>query len=217
MCLKRLQNNKVYKTTLGMHFVGAAPPDEKVVLCGFYETPPRYLFKAKKLGLDLEKRMKKGALEMLWQPSTEQNVDELVQNLLHRVVSTSASRVLIDGLDGLHRATFHSERVHHIFTALANELRAQNVTTLYTYEVPKLIGPDLEAPISGVSALVENLLYLRFVELDATLHRVLSILKVRDVSYDPRLRSFQIGPNGIELTPLKPTRAGRKARPRSRR
>lgn len=212
------------KTTLSMHFLGATPPNEKAVICGFYETPARYLFKANKLGLALDKRVKRGQLEMLWQPSTELNVDEVVERLLETVMSTGASRLVIDGLDGLQRATFHSERVHHIFTALANELRVQNVTTLYTYEVPKFIGPDLEAPISGVSALVENLLYLRFVELEARLHRVLSILKVRDVAYDPRVRRFDIGEHGISLAPLHVTdrttpapQGTTKARPRSRR
>lgn len=214
------------KTTLSMHFLAATPPNEKAVICGFYETPERFLFKSTKMGLALDKRVKKGQLEMLWQPSTELNVDEVVERLLERVVATGASRLVIDGLDGLQRATFHSERVHHIFTALANELRVQNVTTLYTYEVPKFIGPDLEAPISGVSALVENLLYLRFIELEARLHRVLSILKVRDVAYDTRLRRFEISARGIELEPLtavarRPTPKSAvenpKARPRTRR
>ena len=108
---------------------------------------------------------------------------------------------MIDGLDGLQRATFHSERVHHIFTALANELRARNVTTLYTYEVPKFIGPDLEAPISGVSALVENLIYLRFIERHSRIFRVFSILKVRDAVYDSTLHAFTIDPGGIKIDP----------------
>jgi circadian clock protein KaiC len=187
------------KTSLGLHFLAATPAGQKAVYFGFYETPERLRFKAKKLGLELERRGKRSNVSLLWQPSTEQNVDELVEKLLGELDRTGASRVFIDGLDGLQRATLHAERVHHIFTALANELRARNVTTLYSYEVPKFIGPDLEAPISGVSALVENLIYLRFIEVSAYLYRVLSILKVRETHYDPSLRVFTIGPRGIEL------------------
>lgn len=187
------------KTTMGMHFLAATPPKEKAIFMGFYETPPRLFFKARKLGLALEAQARRGNLTVLWQPSTEQNVDELVERLLGEVIRLGASRVFIDGLDGLQRATFHIERVHHIFTALANELRARNVTTVYTYEVPKFIGPDLEAPITGVSALVENLVYLRFVEQEAKLERVLSILKIRDASYDATLRPFVIDERGIRI------------------
>ena len=163
--------------------------------------PPRARIreKAQRLNLDLGKRMDKGELEVMWQPSTEQNVDALAQRLLDAVARTSASRLFIDGLDGFQRATMHPERVHHVFTAVANELRVRGVTTLYTFEVPKFIGPGLDTPVTGVSALAENLVYLRFVELRSHLYRLLSILKVRDSSYDSSLREFHITDHGIRL------------------
>jgi circadian clock protein KaiC len=89
--------------------------------------------------------------------------------------------------------------VHHVFTAIANELRVRGVTTLYSYEVPKIMGPTLEAPMTGVSALAENLLYLRFFELRSRIYRILSILKVRDCAYDTSLREFHITSSGITL------------------
>lgn len=187
------------KTTLALHYLAATPPKKHAMHFGFYETPPRLLFKAEKLGFGLESRVKRGNLHLVWQASTEQNVDELVQRMLEDIERKKISRLVIDGLDGLQRATLHPERVHHIFTALANELRTRNVTTLYTYEVPKFIGPDLEAPISGVSALVENLIYLRFVEKDSQLFRLLTLLKVRNVAYDTTPRSFRIERTGIEV------------------
>ena len=187
------------KTTLGLHYLAATPKKARGLLFGFYETPARIREKASRLNLDLGKRMDKGELEVLWQPSTEQNVDALAQRLLDAVARTSASRVFIDGLDGFQRATIHPERVHHVFTAVANELRVRGVTTLYTFEVPKFIGPGLDTPVTGVSALAENLIYLRFVELRSHLYRLLSILKVRDSSYDSSLREFHISDHGIRL------------------
>lgn len=187
------------KTTLGLHYLAAGPRKTRSVLFGFYETPARLLEKARKLNLSLDARIKRGELEIVWQPSTEQNVDALAQRLLQAIDNTSATRLFIDGLDGFQRATIHPERVHHVFTAIANELRVRGVTTLYTYEVPKFIGPGLETPVTGVSALAENLIYLRFVELRSHLYRLLSILKVRDSSYDTSLREFHITNQGIRL------------------
>jgi circadian clock protein KaiC len=187
------------KTTLGLHYLSAAPKRERAVLFGFYETPNRLLLKAQALNLPLHRRVASGELELVWQPSTEQNVDALAQRLLDAVERTGATRLFIDGLDGFQRATIHPERVHHVFTAIANELRVRGVTTLYTFEVPKFIGPGLDTPVTGVSALAENLIYLRFVELRSHLYRLLSVLKVRDSSYDTSLREFHISDRGIQL------------------
>lgn len=187
------------KTTLGLHYVAATPKRERAVVFGFYETPVRLLEKASSLNVPLKSRVARGEIELVWQPSTEQNVDALAQRLLDAVDRNGATRVFIDGLDGLQRATIHPERVHHVFTAIANELRVRGVTTLYTYELPKMIGPGLDTPVTGVSALAENLLYLRFVELRSQLYRLISILKVRDGSYDTSLREFHISERGIQL------------------
>jgi len=187
------------KTTLGLHYLAAAPKGSRSVLFGFYETPNRLLQKARMLNLSLDSRIKRGELELVWQPSTEQNVDALVQRLLLAVDRMSATRLFIDGLDGFQRATIHPERVHHVFTAIANELRIRGVTTLYSFEVPKFIGPSVDSPVTGVSALAENLIYLRFVELRSHLYRLLSVLKVRDSGYDSSLREFHITSDGIRL------------------
>ncbi|HTV24565.1 MAG TPA: ATPase domain-containing protein [Polyangiaceae bacterium] len=187
------------KTTLGLHYLAATPRKSRSVLFGFYETPARLLEKARKLNLSLDTRIKRGELEIVWQPSTEQNVDALAERLLQAIANTGATRLFIDGLDGFQRATIHPERVHHVFTAIANELRVRGVTTMYTFEVPKFIGPGLDTPVTGVSSLAENLIYLRFVELRSHLYRLLSVLKVRDSSYDTSLREFHVTNHGIRL------------------
>jgi circadian clock protein KaiC len=187
------------KTTLGLHYIAGTPKREKGVFFGFYETPVRLLEKANALNLSLRQRISRGEIELVWQPSTEQNVDALAQRLLDAVDRTRCSRLFIDGLDGFQRATIHPERVHHVFTAIANELRVRGVTTMYSFEVPKFIGPGLDTPVTGVSSLAENLIYLRFVELRSHLYRLLSILKVRDSNYDTSLREFHISDRGIQL------------------
>jgi circadian clock protein KaiC len=186
------------KTTLAMHYLAAAPKGERSVYFGFYETPARLLSKARTLNLKLDRRVRSGELRIVWQPSTEQNVDALVQRLFLAIQETGASRVVIDGLDGFQRATLHASRAHHIFTAIANELRVRGVTTIYTYEVSNILGGS-QMPITGVSALAENLLYLRFAELRSRIYRLLSILKVRDSAYDTSLREFHITDQGIKL------------------
>lgn len=186
------------KTTMALHYLSATPKNEKALYFGFYETPARLLSKARKLNLSLDRRVRRGELQLVWKPSTEQNVDALVQTLFSALEASGAQRLVIDGLDGFQRATIHQDRVHHIFSAMANELRVRGVTTMYTYEVSNIVG-NSQMPITGVSALAENLLYFRLAELRSRIYRLLSILKVRDSAYDNSLREFHITDRGIRL------------------
>ena len=187
------------KTTLGLHFLAATPAGENAVHFGFYETPARLLEKARALGLRLGARAKNGEWEVIWQPSTEQHIDALAEKLLAAVERTKATRLVIDGLDGFQRATVHPQRVHRAFTAIGNQLRVRGVSTMYTFELPKFISPDLDAPLSGVSALAENLILLRNAQARTSMHRLVSILKVRDSDYDASIREFRISNRGIRV------------------
>ena len=86
-----------------------------------------------------------------------------------------------------------------MFAALTEELAREGVTTLYTMETADLLGPRIEVPLNGVSAVTHNILLMRHVELEARLYRLLSILKLRDGDYDGALREFRITDGGIEI------------------
>ncbi len=195
-----LGSSGVGKTTLGLHFLAASSKDEPGLLFTFYETPPRLLMKAQKLGLDLEPLVKSGALEILWVPPTQRILDELGKQLLDAVERRGVTRLFVDGLQGFTESAVHTERISHYFTAVCNELRVRGVTTLVSSEVPQLVGREISAPLgSGISSIAENILLMRFVELHAHLYRMLSIVKVRDSGYDSSLREFKISEKGIQL------------------
>ncbi|WGF90513.1 ATPase domain-containing protein [Marinivivus vitaminiproducens] len=187
------------KTTLGLHFLAKASTREPALHFGFYETPERLSAKARAFGLDLDTPRKTGALEVLWQPPTENLLDALGHRLLDAVRRRGVKRLLVDGLGGFERAAVDRDRMVEFFTALGNELRALGVTTLATWELRQLFGTDVTAPSPEVSSIVENLVLLRFVERDSDLKRELSILKLRDSPYDMRSYELTMGVQGITL------------------
>lgn len=187
------------KTTFGLHFLNESSKAEPGLLFGFYETPPRIFLKARVLGLDLEKKQKQGVFHMLWHPPTERILDGLGNKLLTAVREHGIKRLFIDGVDGFMQSAAHPDRISHFLAALTNELRVLGVTTVYTSELQEMFSSDVKLPISGVSSLVENILFLRFVELRSRVYRMLSIIKVRDSDYDSSLREYRITPRGIEL------------------
>ena len=59
------------------------------------------------------------------------------------------------------------------------------------------MGPGIRNPIGDPSSLAENLILLRFVELGASLHRLVSVLKVRDSAFDSSLYEYVTSSRGL--------------------
>ncbi|MCY1083107.1 ATPase domain-containing protein [Archangium lansingense] len=187
------------KTTFGLHFLDESSKSEPGLLFGFYETPPRLLLKAKALGLGLEKKQQQGVFDMMWHSPTERILDGLGNKLLQAVRERGVKRLFIDGVDGFQQSAAYPERISHFLAALTNELRVLGVTTLYTSELQEMFSQQVILPISGISSLVENIFFLRFVELHSKLHRMLSVVKMRDSDYDSSLQEYRITSRGITL------------------
>ena len=66
-------------------------------------------------------------------------------------------------------------------------------------ELEALAGPNLAIPLPASSAAVDNGILLRTVELRSRLHRLVSILKTRQSGFDPAIREFAIGDEGITV------------------
>jgi circadian clock protein KaiC len=187
------------KTTLGLQFLSASSTREPGLLFGLYETPARLLINATSLGLSLPELVRRGEVEILWQPPTEELLDALGERLLDAVKRRNVRRVVVDGLSGMQQTAIYPERMIRFFTALANELRALGATTLYTSETHHILSDDVRAPLIGLSSIVENLIVLRFIELRSQVYRVLSIFKARGTAYDTSFREFTISERGIQI------------------
>jgi circadian clock protein KaiC len=187
------------KTSFGLSFLRAASADEPALHFGFYETPARLALKANSIGVPLEQTMEAGHLEILWHPVTENLLDKLGADLLEAVARRKVKRLFIDGLGGFVRAAAYPPRLVEFFTALSNELRARDVTTLATWEMHELFGPTVAAPGHEMSGMVDNLIMLRPVELNSEIRRVLSVLKIRDCSHETRLHEVVMGNEGLEV------------------
>jgi circadian clock protein KaiC len=195
----------VGKTTLGLHFLSECNSDSPGLFFGFYETPAAIHDKAKVLGLPLDQLIAKGHVEVVWQPTTEGLLDETCDRLVAAIERRGVRRLFIDGLQGFERLAPEPDRLGHIFSAFSSEFRGRGISTLFTSEAD-LIGPVLGLPFSGlslrgVSCIAEIILVMRYVELRSQLHRMISVLKVRDAEINAALHRFTISGNGIVIEP----------------
>jgi len=191
----------VGKTALGIAFLAASSRESPGLHFGFYETPARLRLKAQALGLGLAELERSGAVQLCWQPTTEGLLDQVGARLLEQVQASGAKRVVIDSLGAFGRLALDPPRLNAFFRALAGELRARDVTVLLTWEMRDIFGAEITAPAPDLSSIVDNLILLRLAELEARLHRVLSIVKVRDGDHDASLQALYLGAGGITLRP----------------
>lgn len=188
------------KTMLGLHFLDAgARAGEPGLHFGFYESPRRLIESATSVGLPVAEHVDGGLLEIVWQPALKHGLDALAERLLATVERLGVKRVVIDGLDGIRQAAVQPQRVIRFITALLIELRARGVTLMITEETQKLFGPEVEIRIEGMSALIENIILLEYLDLGSELRRLLSVVKQRGSGYDTSIRELTITSTGIVL------------------
>jgi circadian clock protein KaiC len=191
------------KTLLGLHFLDAgAQKQEPGLYFGFYEPPERLIETAQHVGLSaFRDNDEAGLIRILWQPALKFGLDALAEKLLADVRARKVRRVVIDGIDGFRQGAAFPERTIRFVTALTNELRALDVTVLVTEETLKLFGPEVEVRVQGLSALVDNIILLEYMDVGAELKRLLSVIKQRGAGHDPNVRELNITDKGIELSP----------------
>ncbi len=188
------------KTTLATHFLHAGLlAGEPGLYFGFYESPARVLAAAETIGLSLREHTASGLFSQIWQPPYAYGLDALADFIFTDVAKRHVRRIVIDGLDGFRQAAVHQERTIRFLTALSNELRALDVTTLITEETVKMNGPDIDMRVEGASALVDGILMLEYLTVGSEQRRLLSVIKSRGAPHASRMREMTLTDKGIAV------------------
>lgn len=187
------------KTLLGLKFLDEGlRRGESALYVGFFESPERLIAKARGVGIHLAQRLKSKRLQILWQPPLEVILDETLEKLLLAVRERKVKRLFIDGIDGFRQSAFYSVRLDRFFAAMSNVLRTEGVTTIVTEETP-LFSAEITSSTLNLSAVVENIIVLRYVELGARLVRLISIIKTRESGHEASIRELQLTSRGIHV------------------
>jgi circadian clock protein KaiC len=152
------------------------------------------------LGWDLEAAEATGRLTLQHTPPIELNPDKFLREALASVRKVGASRVVFDSSTSLAMAVPSDVRFRELLFALSAQLRALNVTSIFTAEIPELLG-STQLTGRAISPIADNVILLRYVEIAGRLDRAISVLKARGVAHAPELRRFTITPQGPEVGP----------------
>ncbi len=188
------------KTTLALSFLAeGGRQGERGIYLGFDEAPTRLVAKADALGFGLGKMVDEGTQQIWRVPPFDLIPDHLAWELLRSVDDTGARRLVIDGLDTLLAGLEGSGRAEPFLAALMIGLAARNVTTVVTAELPRVIGSDPLGAYERIG-IFDNVITLQYVEMRSELHRLVSILEVRESDFDSAIREFTISEGGLHVT-----------------
>lgn len=189
----------VGKTTLGAQFVrAAAARGERAVIYNFDERESTFIARCRQLGLPIKDLIGKGMFHFEAIEPLHYNPDLFAAVVREEVETRGATMVMLDSLSGYQhsvRGENLQERVH----ALCRYLTNMGVTVILVNEVMSLTGPQARVSEYGVSYVADNVILLRYIELDGELRKTVGVLKKRAGNFEQTLRDFQLGPDGIQV------------------
>lgn len=186
------------KTTFAFQFIAEGVKEgEAGIFCSLEESVDEIRRMAENLGYDVEGLERKG-LKILANSPESQSPDAFVAGIAREIEKVKAKRLAIDGLSSFgHTMMQDADSVYVVAKRLASLSRESGITTIFSIlsiQQADVILKDL----GGLSTLFQNIVLLRYVEIEGRMKRTMIILKMRSTPHDESLLQFDISP--IETT-----------------
>jgi circadian clock protein KaiC len=191
------------KSVIASQFIAAGTREgESAIIAVFEERPQAFTGRAASLGLDLHKPQSEGLLKVLYLRPLDLSVDETLQELLDAVKAVGAKRIVIDSLAGFEMAlapAFRQDFRESLYRMIG-ALTGTGATVLSTVELTESFTDLIFSPYA-ISFLTDDIIRLRYVEIDGALRKILAVVKMRGGHHSKELREYTITDTGLEIGP----------------
>lgn len=185
----------VGKTVLALHFVQEGlRRGERCLYLSFQETETELLDRATAAGWAWGDALGDRLLLRHVRP-VELDLDEVGALVRAELAGGGIRRVVLDSLAELVAAAQQPERVPGYLWALTGLVRAAGGTTLVTNELAALGLGDF----GGLSFVFDDVVLLRYVEIESELRRGMSVLKMRRSRHEHGLLEYTVDTDGISV------------------
>jgi circadian clock protein KaiC len=187
------------KTLLGLHFLlEGAKQGEAGVHFTLEETPEQLRGYAQSLGWDLRSVEERGLLTLSYVSPVELSTDRFLDRARQLVERLGARRAVLDSLTSMALGVPSNRRFKELVYAVAKHFHARGVTLNMNMEVADLLG-SAQLSGQGVSFAADNVIQLKYVEIEGRLERGISVLKARGVRHASEARRLSVGRDGVEV------------------
>jgi circadian clock protein KaiC len=202
------------KSVMALQFVAeGARRGERSLMVTLDEPPAQVLRNAASIGIDLQPAIDRGVVRLVYDRPQEIEIDRHFAELEELVREVRPRRAVIDSLSTYGSSLGYEGRSFRDFLhAVIALMKEHQVTAVYNYENPELLGMSSVMGPYGVSSLVDNVILLNFVELGDVFRHALTIAKMRANPTDRTTRECEIVngqglrvlPRAIRPGPLRP-------------
>lgn len=187
------------KTVMGLQFVAEGlKRKEPALFVSFLESGPQLIEKGGAFGFSFAEAVASGLLTILHLQPVELGLDQVADSIIRAISRTGAKRVVIDSMGELQHAAMGSKRFADYLWTLLSSVRASGATSCLTSETAGFFGATFELG-RGMSFVADNVILLRYAELDSEIRRMLGVIKMRDSDHTKSLVEFTIGSKGVDV------------------
>ena len=187
------------KSALATQFIDAGIRNgEAGIIAIFEERPEGYILRAETMGMKLRQPQKAGLLEILYLRPLDLSVDETMQEILDAVKRVGAKRLVIDSLVGFEMALapgFRADFRESLYRMIG-ALTGAGVTILSTVEIEDSFTA-FEFSNYAISFLTDDIIRMRYVEIDAQLRKIIVVIKTRGGNHSKDIREYVITDKGL--------------------
>jgi len=185
------------KTTLGLQFIKeSSSRGERSVVYTFEEGADTLMNRCGEINIPVRNMVEQGVLSVV-QVEDRYSPDEFAHWVRRDVEEHERKIVMIDSVAGYSlcvRGEDFTSQLHRLGMYLKN----MGVTLLLINEVEAITG-DFQATDGKVSYLSDNIIFLRYLELDGQLRKAIGVLKKRAGDFEKTLREIKITRYGLKI------------------
>jgi len=183
------------KTSVAASFIdGCCSRGEKCMMFGFEESPRQIIRNMKSIGLDLERHVKKGILEIHSFRPGLYGLEMHLANIYKLVVKYKPDAVVIDPITNF-ISIGHLSEVNAMLLRLIDNFQSQGITFIMT----ALNSWKYDVGNENVSSLVDTWIALRDTETNGERNGALYIMKSRGMKHSKMVRELVITSKGLRL------------------
>lgn len=184
----------VGKTVTALHFaLNGARQGEPGVYFSFQEDPYQLAQIAANFGYDIPALTAQNRLAMLFVSPVELDIDEHALKMVAAIRSVNAQRAVIDSVSDLTAgARGDPDRFFNFIYSLIQWFKERGVTVVLTAEMSQMFASELTLTGRGVSHIADNLILLRYTEMEGEIHRAITVLASRGSDHSKKVYEYLI-------------------------
>lgn len=190
----------VGKTSMGIQFMKeAAVRGERSLVYIFDEAEETLLHRCEAINIPVRSMMEQSKLLIRRVEPLHFTPDEFAYNVRKEIEREPTAMVMFDSISGYRLSMRGEDMVPHLH-ALCQHLQNNGLTVLLINDVEAITG-GFRATEIGISYMADNIVFLRYLEMNGEIQRTVGVLKKRMTDFERALRKWEITRSGITVGP----------------